>query len=106
MGEEEKKQLILLGSEIQSRDYIPAEDLENKRFTDLVDFLYKKYEEPILSHVREALSNIVARRDRIPIKFQYADPSGTMITIDPSDEVLSIMELSNTVHWTVETFGG
>jgi hypothetical protein len=105
MGEE-KKQLVLIGSEINTRDYITEAEVDGQNFNDIIEFLYKKYEEPIISYAQEQLGNIVARKDRIAIKFNYADVSGSVVMIEPSDQVQDIMQLNDTVNWTVETFGG
>ena len=102
----EKKELVLIGSEINTRDYFTAPELEGKNFNDIIDLLYKKYEENIISFASENLSNIKATKDRIAIKFKYVDASGDKITIEPSDEVLNIMEITDTVNWSIETFGG
>jgi hypothetical protein len=106
MGEDKKKQLILIGSEINTRDYVPVTELQGKTFNDLIDFLYKKYEEPIIAYARERMRNLELGRDRIAVKFQYADPSGSMVTIEPSEQVLNILGLTDTVYYTIETFGG
>lgn len=79
--------------------------MNSNNLSDLINLLYKKYEEPIIFYAREHLGNIQAARERIAIKFQYANPSGSMVTVEPFDEILSIMNLSDTIYWTVETFG-
>jgi hypothetical protein len=105
MGEE-AKQLTLICSEIGARDYMTEADVDGRTFNDITEFLKKRYDEPIIAHVKAEVGHIIPRQDRIVLKYSYADASGGIVPIEPTDQVQDIMSINDTVNWSIEPYGG
>lgn len=106
MTESTQRELVLICSEIGTRDY-PTDGLLRKQFRDVSDWLWKKYEDEISGWLRQRLSNMEApNRDRAPLRFDYSDEAGKLIPIDHSENVSDIAHVGPQVQWHPQVVGG
>jgi len=103
----EGKDLILINSEIGTRDYYGKGNLESKTFRDIAEDLHIKYQDQIFEYAKSQLSNILQNdRTRLPLRFYYVDQAGNENEIDHSDKVFDIMRLGSEVFWSIQVVGG
>lgn len=102
----ESKELVLVCAEIGTRDYAPKE-IFDKQFRDVSDWLWKKYPSQISDWLRGALGGLeTPSRDRAPLLFEYTDAAGKRVTIDHTDNVSAILQVSDQVLWRPQVVGG
>lgn len=102
-------ELVLVCSEIGTREYLPKELIE-KKIRDIADWLWKKYDEDIGTFLG-GLSGLEGsdkrdNRHRAPILFEYVDLSGKMVPIDPTDDVRDISQMTDQIYWHPDVIGG
>jgi hypothetical protein len=101
-----QKEVVLICSEIGTRDYLPK-DLVDKQFRDVADWLWKKYPDQIQGWLKQNLGGLeTPNRDRAPLRFDYVDPAGTNIVIDPAENVVNISQVTEQVQWHPQVVGG
>jgi len=99
-------ELVLVCSEIGTRDYPPKELIE-KKFRDISDWLWKKYDRDIENFLKESHSGLeTPDRDRAPLRFDYIDLAGKMVPIDHAEDVRNISQMNNQVYWHPQVIGG
>ena len=101
------KDLVLINSEIGTRDYFAKGDVEGKTFRDIADELHKKYQEQIAEYARAQVGNLVqGDQSRLPLRFYYVDQAGNENELDHSDAASDTMQLSDKVFWSIQVVGG
>lgn len=105
MGELTTSKLAVVCSEVQTRDYIP-DDMMNKKFKDVSDWLWKKYDNEIKEHLKRLGNMEGANRKRAPLSMGYIDENGKEKPIPHEEDIINIAKKTDTIFWHPEPTGG
>ncbi|NVB39839.1 hypothetical protein G6O69_18495 [Pseudenhygromyxa sp. WMMC2535] len=96
--------IILVNNRISARDTFPA----SGTFLGIAKRLWSKYSDTLIGVGRSDVGNLIADRERMPIRFQYVDAGGSQVLIEPSEEVAAILaQGADQILWDhVPTGGG
>jgi len=98
-----RREVILVNKRIRCRDVFSSDGL----FMDVAKALWTKYKDTLTAHGEENVDNLIAEQDRMPLRFQYIDASGSQCLIEPSEAVATILDNgANQVIWDHVPMGG
>ncbi len=100
------KDLVLINSEIGTRDYYSKSDIEGKAFSNLKDDLSDNYQSQILKYAKNIGNLVQGKKERLPLRFYYVDKAGNEVEIDHADLVTDIMQITKNVNWSIQVIGG
>jgi len=102
MGEE-IKQLVLLGTDLETKDYLLENEIGDMTFHDIVEFLHEKHEKLMADFMSLPEFRLLSK-EAFYINFYYVDDRGGMFPIERSEEVKNILQISDTVSWEITTY--
>ncbi len=105
-----EKELVFVCSEIGTRDYEPKE-LIDKKFSDVSDWLWEKYDKQILNFLKPNFSGLesidsIEHKNRAPLRFDYIDQAGKLVPIDHAEDVWNTSQITDQVYWHPQVIGG
>lgn len=100
-----KINLEFVCSEFTLTDLLPS-NKEFHKISDVNNYIWEKYGEQIEVYVNNNVNNVISRKDRLPLKFDYVNSQGIYESISFSQDISEVNEKTDIVNWHPEVVGG